>query len=101
MGYDSNQPLIRKNKLGLTGSQGAAPVWSLFMKDIHKGLDDSDFKIPEGIKIKTVDKFTGQLVAEGSKNSIHVALRGKDISSLIDQDKFKSDASQLLELNSF
>jgi len=107
LGYDSNQSLIRKNNLGLTGSQGAAPIWSLFMKDIHKGLDDSDFEIPEGIKIKIVDKSTGQIVPKGSKNSLQVALRNEDISSLIDQDKINidnnnfNDASQFLDFNSF
>jgi penicillin-binding protein 1A len=105
VGYDSNQSLIRKNNFGLTGSQGAAPVWSLFMKDIHKGLDDSEFKIPEGIIIKTVDKSTGQLVAEGSKNSVHVALKDDEIKFLTNQEKFgnndSNDASQHLDLNSF
>jgi 1A family penicillin-binding protein len=101
VGYDSNKSLIRKNNLGLTGSQGAAPVWSLFMKNIHKGLDDSDFKIPEGIKIKTVDKSTGQLATEGSKNSLRVALKDEEISSLTDQDILENDVSQHLELNSF
>ena len=107
VGYDSNQSLIRKNNLGLTGSQGAAPVWSLFMKDIHKGLDDSEFPIPKGIKIKTVDKSTGQLVAKGSKNSVHVALKDEDISKITNQSEFNFDnnisneAQQVLELNSF
>jgi membrane carboxypeptidase/penicillin-binding protein len=76
------------------------------MKDIHKGLDDSEFNIPEGIIIKTVDKSTGQMVANGSKNSVHVALKDKNISSIIDQDinninNKSNDALQVLELNSF
>ena len=73
VGYDSNQGLVRRNNVGLTGSQGAAPIWTLFMKDIHQGIDETDFIIPEGVTIKTVDKMTGQPAAKGAKNSIQVA----------------------------
>jgi len=78
VGYDSNKPMKRKNRVGLTGSQGAAPIWGLFMKRIHDGLDKTEFPVPEGIRFEYVDRKTGQPVKKLSKDSIQVALRTED-----------------------
>ena len=68
----------RKNRVGLTGSQGAAPIWGLFMKRIHDGLDKTEFPVPEGIRFENVDRKTGSPVKKLSKDSIQVALRTED-----------------------
>lgn len=108
VGYDSNKALVRTNNVGLTGSQGAAPIWALFMKGIHKGLEKKDFKIPDGIKFITVDKKTGTPVQKVSESSIRVALRDELISSHEHKDMIENHAKdnplekrQPLSLNSF
>jgi len=109
VGYDSNQALVRTNNAGLTGSQGAAPIWALFMKEIHKGLDKKDFKIPNGVNFITVDKNTGQLVGKDAKNSIQAALTDEAVSTLADpqsagqnsERNLSADGQPLLDINSF
>jgi len=103
VGYDSNKGLARKNNVGLTGSQGAAPIWTLFMKDIHQGLDEADFRIPKGVTVKTVDKTTGQPAAKGAKNSLQVAERRPGRKGVVREpaSALSANTPPMLDINSF
>jgi penicillin-binding protein 1B len=55
VGYDDNQ------RLGLTGSQAALPIWTRFMKAAVSGRDKAEFEPPSGITYARIDPSTGKL----------------------------------------
>jgi penicillin-binding protein 1B len=55
VGFDDNTPI------GLTGSQGALPIWTDFMKAAIAGRYSSQFSAPEGISFVEIDRDTGKL----------------------------------------
>ena len=50
--------------LELTGSQAALPIWVRFMKEASRGYP-KDFRVPEGIVFRRIDKNTGLLENPG------------------------------------
>ena len=56
VGFDDNKPI------GVSGSEGALPIWTNFMKGIVQS--DRDFPVPRGISFVTIDRTTGQLASE-------------------------------------
>lgn len=55
VGLDDNQPL------GLSGSQAALPIWTLFMVRALAGRPAVPFEIPEGVSFVEIDRDTGRL----------------------------------------
>jgi penicillin-binding protein 1B len=55
VGLDNNQPI------GLSGSQAALPIWSMFMRRALAGRPPAGFDAPSGIVFASIDKDTGQL----------------------------------------
>ena len=55
VGLDNNQPI------GLSGSQAALPIWSIFMRRALAGRPQAGFDAPPGIVFASIDKDTGQL----------------------------------------
>jgi penicillin-binding protein 1B len=55
VGLDDNQPI------GLSGSQAALPIWTLFMKRALAGTPSTPFDVPDGIAFADIDKETGKL----------------------------------------
>lgn len=55
VGLDDNQPI------GLSGSQAALPIWTLFMKRALAGQPSTPFEVPDGIAFAEIDKDTGKL----------------------------------------
>lgn len=67
VGFDDNKPI------GLTGSQGALPMWTAFMKRATAGRGDRAFTVPDGIVFVDIDKATGKLATPGCPKVIREA----------------------------
>nr|WP_321402935.1 PBP1A family penicillin-binding protein [uncultured Desulfobacter sp.] len=80
-GYDQKRKLKDKNGRGITGGQGAVPIWTDFMIRAMKGEPERDFLIPPDIRYEIVGETTGclagsgQAEAEAPSDSIRVALK--------------------------
>ena len=55
IGFDDNSPV------GLSGGEGAVPIWTRFMLAETAGQADNDFPAPQGIVFTTVDETSGGL----------------------------------------
>ncbi|MBP8273637.1 MAG: hypothetical protein KAY59_04365, partial [Acidobacteria bacterium] len=67
VGFDNNNPI------GLTGSQGALPIWTAFMKRATAGRSDRGFAVPDGVVFVEIDKATGKLATPGCPKVIREA----------------------------
>jgi penicillin-binding protein 1B len=67
VGFDDNKPI------GLTGSQGALPMWTAFMKRATAGRGSRAFSVPDGIAYAEIDKATGKLATPGCPKVINQA----------------------------
>jgi penicillin-binding protein 1B len=59
VGLDDNQPL------GLSGTQAALPIWTMFMTRALAGRPNVQFTVPEGINFLDIDRDTGKIAAPG------------------------------------
>lgn len=57
IGFDDNSPV------GLSGGEGAVPIWTRYMVNVTAGQRDGDFAIPAGIEFVTVDESSGGLAS--------------------------------------
>jgi len=55
IGFDDNSPV------GLSGGEGAVPIWTRFMLAETAGQADNDFPTPQGVVFTTVDETSGGL----------------------------------------
>ena len=55
IGFDDNTPT------GLSGGQGAAPIWTRYMLATTQGQPNVDFPMPPGIAIVAIDETSGGL----------------------------------------
>ncbi len=55
LGYEDNSPLGGN----YTGGGLAAPIWTDFMREAHKGLPVKDFEVPDGVTMYNVDRRSG------------------------------------------
>jgi membrane peptidoglycan carboxypeptidase len=55
IGFDDNTPI------GISGSEGAVPIWSRYMRDITATQRDAEFGPPAGITFAQVDEMSGGL----------------------------------------
>ena len=67
VGYDQERPL-GKNE---TGSRAAAPAWVQFMQEAVKQYPVEEFRIPDSIEFRPIDKKNGLLLAEDDKNAYY------------------------------
>jgi penicillin-binding protein 1B len=58
IGFDDNNPV------GISGSEGAVPLWTRFMTRITSEEADSEFRVPGGIIFEEVDASTGGRATE-------------------------------------
>lgn len=71
MGYDKPQNLGK----GATGGGLAAPVFKEFMGDALKDTPIVDFKVPEGMKLISINRKTGMRAGEGEGGTIVEAFK--------------------------
>jgi penicillin-binding protein 1B len=55
IGFDDNAPV------GVSGSDGAVPIWGRFMREITRTQADGDFPIPQGMVFARIDAMAGGL----------------------------------------
>jgi penicillin-binding protein 1B len=55
IGFDDNSPI------GLSGGEGAVPIWTRFMQSQTAGQPNNDFPVPPGISFAEVDETSGGL----------------------------------------
>jgi penicillin-binding protein 1B len=55
IGFDDNSPI------GLSGGEGAVPIWTRFMESQTSGQPNIDFPVPQGITFTEVDETSGGL----------------------------------------
>jgi penicillin-binding protein 1B len=53
VGFDNNQPI------GLSGSQAALPIWTMFTRQALAGRPNVGFETPDGVSFVEIDKDTG------------------------------------------
>ncbi len=71
MGYDKPQNLGK----GATGGGLAAPIFKQFMGDALKDTPIVDFKVPEGMKLISINRKTGMRAGEGEAGTIVEAFK--------------------------
>ncbi|HJW94790.1 MAG TPA: PBP1A family penicillin-binding protein, partial [Thermoanaerobaculia bacterium] len=55
IGFDDN------SVVGLSGGQGAVPIWTRYMQQVTAGQKNVDWSAPSGIEMAEIDKTTGGL----------------------------------------
>ncbi len=55
VGFDDNSPI------GLSGAEGAVPIWTRYMLAVTTGQPNVDFPVPPGISFANVDETSGGL----------------------------------------
>lgn len=58
-GYDDNQPIHNANEKPI-----AKKVWASAIESAHKGEEDTEFKVPDGIVKKLIDPESGKLATK-------------------------------------
>ncbi|MGM0418017.1 MAG: penicillin-binding protein 1A [Thermodesulfobacteriota bacterium] len=67
VGYDQARTL----GINETGSKAACPVWVDFMQEIHKGIPEKDFEVPDNIIYQKIDAKTGLLPGPDTEKTIY------------------------------
>jgi penicillin-binding protein 1A len=75
VGYDKSRGMRATNGAGITGSRGAAPIWTRFMKDATAGEPPRRFSKPSGIEVVAVNPRTGRKAGFFSSERLRVAMR--------------------------
>jgi 1A family penicillin-binding protein len=75
VGYDRDRGMRTTGGVGITGGQGAAPIWTRFMKAATAGEPPRRFTKPGGIEVISVNPGTGRKAGFFSRERLRVALR--------------------------
>jgi membrane carboxypeptidase/penicillin-binding protein len=67
VGFDDNRPL------GLSGSQGALPIWTEFMKAATAGRPERRFIPPPGVEVVRIDPLSGERATSACPRSYEEA----------------------------
>lgn len=75
VGYDREMGLRDANRVGITGSRGASPIWVDFMMKATAGEPFREFSKPPNIHIESVDSTTGRRASFFTKTPVQVVLK--------------------------
>jgi penicillin-binding protein 1A len=75
VGYDKEKGLRDANRVGITGSRGASPIWVDFMKKATAGKASREFDKPPNIHFERVDASTGRKASYFTKVPVTVVLK--------------------------
>lgn len=95
IGKDDASPLGEK----ITGSVGAIPVWTEFMKKALEGKTVKEFPSPPGIVFKEIDIDTGLLASSSCKNTEWFAFREENVPTEYCHQESKQKETFAEELN--
>jgi penicillin-binding protein 1A len=62
VGYDTKRKLGERE----TGAQAALPIWQAFLGAAYENVPPTDFAIPDGVVVATVDRHTGLLASDAA-----------------------------------
>lgn len=68
VGFDDNQPLGPE-----TGAKAALPVWIRAMKRTLAEHPDSEWEVPEGVNVVSIDRKTGLLASPNAAGAVDLA----------------------------
>lgn len=80
VGYDKEKGLRDTNRVGITGSRGATPIWVDFMMKATAGESSRDFGMPPNIHLENVDATTGRKASFFTKEPVQVVLKDGQVS---------------------
>ena len=89
VGFDRDVGLKDVFRVGVTGSRGAVPIWTAFMRKATEGEPARPFPQPAGIQMQACDPVTGQPVDSNDPDAVWVALRESTVSSLFNPSGVK------------
>ncbi len=69
VGFDSQKTIGQSE----TGARAALPIWLSFMREAVKPYPDTDFHMPAGVVLATIDPATGKLASPNSSTAIKEA----------------------------
>lgn len=72
VGFDDNAPV------GLSGAQGAVPIWTRFMLQATDGDPNVDFAVPAGIAFEDIDESSGGVATQYCPTNLVVQEAFKD-----------------------
>jgi len=75
VGYDKQKGLRNANRVGITGSRGASPIWVDFMMKATAGEASRAFDMPPNIHLESVDATTGRKASFFTKQPVQVVLK--------------------------
>lgn len=75
VGYDKEKGLRDTNRVGITGSRGATPIWVDFMMKATAGESSREFGMPPNIHLENVDATTGRKASFFTKEPVQVVLK--------------------------
>ena len=75
VGFDRDVGLKDVFRVGVTGSRGAVPIWTAFMRKATEGEPARPFTQPAGIQMQACDPVTGQPMDGRDPEAVWVALR--------------------------
>ncbi|MCB2210830.1 PBP1A family penicillin-binding protein [bacterium] len=74
VGYDDNRPMRAASGAGITGTTGALPVWTVFMKRATEGDPPREFRVPTGVRTVKIHPATGELMEPDEPGGIRLAV---------------------------
>ena len=79
VGFDRGTGMRDDKNRGITGANGAAPIWAEFMTRATAGDPPREFSIPADIRLEKVNPVSGAVAGAGTDKAMSVALRaGQD-----------------------
>ena len=83
IGYDREMGLRDANRVGITGSRGASPIWVDFMMKATAGEPSREFAMPPNIHFESVDAATGKKASFFTDAPVQVVLKnGQELKRL-------------------
>jgi len=101
VGFGHNTRMRNKDRVGITGGRGAAPIWADFMIKATAGEPPREFSIPSDIRFEIINPITG-MIDPSSDSTLRVALRrGQEVDRVPDIDRKTGDDDIDIDLDIF
>ncbi len=84
VGYDDNRSMRYKNGIGITGADGAAPIWADFMIKATAGQPTHSFPRPDGLTTLFMEPISGKVSKlPEAENWVTLTVSAADADSLL------------------
>ncbi|MEW6755039.1 MAG: PBP1A family penicillin-binding protein [Candidatus Latescibacterota bacterium] len=98
VGFDDRRQhrLVDRAGVQITGSNGAAPMWTQFMRQATRSLPRRDFSRPHGVRLAAVDPQTGLDISELPEEVRRDTLRPAPITLALREGERPNRADEVL-----